>query len=342
MRVLNLTNPAFGLGQTFSRYLAPLVNSRKRPTVLKVLNALHAESERRAKRIVLRSRPFILHIEPTNDCNLHCPFCVTGSKQNPIPKGRIKLGQYRQVIDEIHRTLVLVRLDGIGESFLHPDIFAMISYATEKRVASAVSTNFTTFGPGDFDHLIDAGLDYLIISFDGSTKATYEGKRVGAHFERVLASIRELVRVKRERRSRTPFIELQFIVLDENERELPAIEALARSLGVDRLLIKEARDEQLQTTRSLESLALGGDPCFWLWYVLNVAWTGDLKDCCTGGLSSQFSFGNIFRNPVMTEWNNDRMRSVRRLFVTRDAQELQALEGCRCLACSKLPRRGHE
>lgn len=337
MHILNLDNSAYGLGQTVSRYLLPLLNSPRRPMLLKSLNALRSELERHRKRVTVRSVPFVLHIEPTNYCNLRCPNCVASSPKRRRPMGVLTLEQFQAVIDQLRRTLILARLDGAGESTLNRDIFSMIEYAAKRKVATAISTNLTTMARDDFGKMIDAGLDYLIISFDGITKATYEKVRVGANFEKVVASIRELVRVRRSRRSRTPFIEIQCIVFDENAHEVEGMKAFARSLGVDRLLVKEGRGHRILRVRQRGASRGLGDPCYWLWYVLNVSWCGDLKVCCTDGLESPFSFGNILERPVLQEWNNERMRAVRQLFVSRTAPLEEVLRGCGCLACCKLP-----
>ncbi|MFH1680420.1 MAG: radical SAM protein [Candidatus Eisenbacteria bacterium] len=333
MKTLYLTNPAFGLSQTIARYFEPIRRSPKRIRGRKILNAIRAEMGRRMKKTEVSARPFILHFEPTNICNLKCPNCYTGSGKNPLPKGYLPFDFYKTVIDELKAHLVLVRLDGIGESFLHPRIFDMIRYATDANVVSAISTNFTALKREDLGRIIDAELDYLIISLDGATKETYEKLRFGAEFEEILANIREIVRLKRARKSRTPFIEAQFIAFEENVGEIQAVEQLARDLGVDRLLIKEARVEQLTDTRNSRS---GVRPCYWLWYVPNISWTGHMKTCCTGGPSSLHSFGNVVGKSVLAEWNNERMQSIRGLFTKYDEEVWRSFEGYLCYQCYKL------
>jgi len=333
MNVLNLTNPAFGLGQTFTRYLEPLLNSPRKPGLGKIANAFRAEMERRAGKTIVKSMPFILHFEPTNLCNLKCPTCYTAKGWSATPRGSVSFGDYRKVIDELKGALVLVRLDGLGESFLNPDLFSMIRYTARSGIASAISTNLTTFKPGDCEKVVDAGLDYLIISLDGATKETYEKIRVGADFERVISTVKEMVAAKKARKRRTPFIEIQFILFEENAHEAKRVEKLARSLGIDRVLFKEAREGRLRETREKSAET---KPCYWLWYVMNVVWTGDLKACCTSGLASAYSFGNIIKNPVRTEWNNAAMQASRRLFTAEADRNAQSLAGCKCLTCYKL------
>jgi hypothetical protein len=111
---------------------------------------------------------------------------------------------------------------------------------------------------------------------------------------------------------------------------------LAASLGVDRFLVKEARNEKNAPVRKMASRKV--QPCFWLWSVLNLNWQCDIKVCCDG-LMERFSFANVLQNGVRGVWNGSAMQSARKLF-TEDTRETRtSLAGCRCLSCFKLGSR---
>jgi len=75
------------LGQTFLRYLPAVVNTSKKIGIKKILNVLHAEFERKIRKVKVTAHPFILHVELTNVCNLKCPYCVTGNESKVLKKG---------------------------------------------------------------------------------------------------------------------------------------------------------------------------------------------------------------------------------------------------------------
>jgi len=315
------------------RYLPAVINSRKRIGIKKIINALYAEFERRIKRVKLKSHPFILHIELTNFCNLQCPYCLTGNNTNFQQKGSLKFEDFKQIIDNMKDYLVIVRLDGIGESFLNSNFIKMVEYATQNNIISAVSSNFVINDKKLIENLIDAGLDYLIVGLDGASQEAYEKVRPGGKLETVVENIKFLVEKKKSKKSRTPYIETQFITFEENHTDVEPTKKLSESLKVNRHLTKDLRN---YASNIIEYKSHKPEPCYWLWYVLNVTWQGDLKACCLEGLASKFSFGNILKNNILDEWNNDNMIKIRKLFMNQDPEVMNEMKTCICLDCYKL------
>lgn len=327
------------LGQTFFRYLPPLLNSPKKVKLKKVINALRGEYERRIKRIKIKSYPFILHIEPTNACNIRCPNCITGAGENNQEKGMMQFETFKKIVDDLKEHLVIIRLDGLGESLLHKDFFKMLKYASQNNIITSLSTNFTAITPDNISAFIDAGLDYIIVGLDASTEETYQKVRTGGNLELVIKNLKKLIELKKERKSKTPFIETQFITFNDNAHEVEQTRELSIQMGVDRHLIKDLRQfyeklikEESEIPRKEKKLK----SCYWLYYVLNVNWKGDLKTCCLDGLDSKFSFGNINVNNAVEEWNNSSMQNIRKLFIKKNSDLMKELAGCACLRCYKF------
>lgn len=321
------------LGQTVLRYFPAIINSNKKISFKKILNALRAEFERRIKKVKLSSHPFILHIELTNVCNLKCPYCLTGNDTNYQQKGFMSFESYKKIIDDLKDYLILVRLDGLGESFLNKSFFDMVEYASKNNIITSVSSNFVTLSKEDTEKLIDVGLDYLIIGLDGATEEAYQKVRPGGKLETVIQNTKFLVDKKKMRNSKIPYIETQYITFQENSHEVEQVKNLSVSLGANRHLIKDLRDlpSNIAINKSHKTKS-----CYWLWYVVNITWQGDLKACCLAGLASDFSFGNILSNNISDEWNNTTMQDIRKLFIEKDAKIMEDMKGCICLDCYKL------
>src|SRR5262245_1754762 len=66
----------------------------------------------------LWSRPWHLVVEPSNACNLKCPYCFTGAGGRGRTLGRLPLEAFRRVLEEIGDYLVDVELFGWGEPLL--------------------------------------------------------------------------------------------------------------------------------------------------------------------------------------------------------------------------------
>jgi MoaA/NifB/PqqE/SkfB family radical SAM enzyme len=333
VRFLSLLYGPQELGQTFLRYLPAILNSPKRIGIKKLLNAMRAEFERRIKRVKLSSHPFILHIELTNICNLKCPYCLTGNDTNYQQKGYLSLEGFKKIIDDLKDYLILVRLDGVGESFLNKNFIEMVAYASQNNIISAVSTNFVAISKEDTENLIDAGLDYLIVGLDGATEEVYQKVRPGGKLDTIIENTKYLAEKKKSRKSKIPLIETQFVTFEENYHETEQVRTLSVSLGADRHLVKDLRELPANVAKNKKDKI---KPCYWLWYVANVTWHGDLKACCLAGLASEFSFGNILDNNITDEWNNVSLQNIRKLFIKKDIQIINDIDGCICLDCYKL------
>ena len=273
------------------------------------------------RRPVVWGRPFMLMVEPTNLCNLKCPLCPSGNGEMSRERGNMDLGHYRKLIDETGDDLVLLLLWNQGEPFINKSLAEMIRYAHDKRIPTITSTNghFVRTREEALE-LVDSGLDEIIISLDGVDQETYERYRVGGKLERVLGAARLLAAAKRERSSRTPLVNLQFIVFRHNEEDLTEAERLARELEADQFLVKTAQvyspedaatflpeQDLYRRYEGLEEnsrpaggegngLRVKGQPargCKVLWYSSMVNWNGDVAPCCFDK-DVDYRLGNAF------------------------------------------------
>jgi sulfatase maturation enzyme AslB (radical SAM superfamily) len=99
------------------------------------------------------------------------------------------LGAYIDLIKQ-HRPRVVVLYHG-GEPLLHPDLAAMVRIATLHGVTKTqVVTNSSLLTADIAQGLIDAGLDELHTSFDGTSASENDAIRRGGHFDKDSANVR--------------------------------------------------------------------------------------------------------------------------------------------------------
>ena len=84
-------------------------------------------------------------------------------------------------------------------------------------------------------------MDRLIISIDGTTQDVYQQYRVGGHLDKVLDGARNVVKWKKELKSKTPFIIFQFLVVKPNEHQIDEVKKIAKDIGVDDVWFKTAQ-----------------------------------------------------------------------------------------------------
>ena len=182
--------------------------------------------------------PTHVQLEPTSVCNLRCVLCpVTEGLERPV--GHMEFRTFQKIIDELGQHLFIIILWDWGEPFLNPSIYDMISYAKTRDIGVISSTNGHVFARGDHaEQLVRSGIDYIVFAVDGVTQATYESYRQGGDLETVTAGIKRIVEARRALQSRTPLIDLRFLVMKHNEHEIPRLKGFARSLEVDALTLR--------------------------------------------------------------------------------------------------------
>ncbi len=313
MRLMRRKKLAMSHGETARRYLAPLSpNLHRYLTPRKLRNIALAEVDMRTRARVARGLPYVLHLEPCNACTLRCPLCITGARDNQLPTGTLKFDAFSRLMARLKDHIVFVRLDGSGEPFINRDFMAMVEYTHASGVGTVVSTNFQNSDPADAERLVRSGLDYIIVSLDGTTQDVYEQYRVGGDMNLVLDNMRAVIDARDRLGKRTPFVEWQFLEFDHNAHQVPDAQRMAADLGVNRILVSNARPSAWQANIEHDAQRT----CYWFYKSLNVAWTGDLKACCSDGLGEEFSMGNLLEQSLEEIWNGPAMLELRDLFLS--------------------------
>ena len=79
-----------------------------------------------------------------------------------------------KVIDNVKNHCVYINLWIAGEPLLNPELEKMVEYANKQNIITCISTNAMLLTKERTKNLIAAGVDRVIISFDGATKESYE------------------------------------------------------------------------------------------------------------------------------------------------------------------------
>jgi len=290
-------------------------------------------------------------IEPTNACNLHCPICPTGSGRMKRAKGMMRLEDFRLIMDKFGSRCLAAQLFKDGESFLCPDIYDMIEYASTRGVVTTCSTNGNAFPDDDsIRSLIDTGLDEISFSVDGCTQETYEQYRRGGSLRQVTEAIGLLAEAKRARGVHHPRVIAQFIVMKHNEHEAEEFADWARQLGADEVHVKpvylsnpsgevlwrdflptdhQCRQYEVSDGKLAHKVKDASRPCQEVWTDLVVHWNGDVVPCCYDE-EGMYVLGNILEQSLEDIWFGEKFVSFRRRLVTRK-ESMPLCANCRPL-----------
>jgi len=273
--------------------------------------------------------PVSVSFEPTTSCNLRCPECPSGLRQFTRPKGMLEQDFFRKTINEIHKELFYLIFYFQGEPFLNPEFLEMVKYATSKKIYTATSTNAHYLTSEVAKATVESGLDRLIISIDGSTQETYKQYRVGGNIEKVLEGARNIVKWKRELKSKTPFVFFQFLVVKHNEHQIEDIKRIAKEIGVDEVRFKTAQvydyendpnhliPENKKYSRYIKNSDGSHRPknkmanhCWKLWHANVITWDGLVVPCCFDK-DAQHRLGNLRTQSFREVWQNPEYRTFR-------------------------------
>lgn len=312
LRLLNKAKLALSHGETVKRYLHPFLPGLPRYlTPRKLANMGLAELDMRRKAVKVRSLPYVLHLEPTNVCTLRCPLCITGTRELQVPTGLLKFERFQQIVDSAKDHVVFMRLDGVGEPFLNPDLLRMIRYAHDAGIGTAISTNFQSVKPERMEEVVRSGLDYMIVSLDGVTQEVFEKYRVGGDIQKVYDNLKAVLEAKHKHPESKLFVEWQFLEFDHNAHEVDEARRQAEALGVSRFLVTDARPSRWKKELVTEAQST----CYWFYKALNVSWTGELKACCSDGLGERWSMGQLGDASLAEVWNGPTLQHLREMFV---------------------------
>ncbi|MBC7362212.1 MAG: SPASM domain-containing protein [Candidatus Aminicenantes bacterium] len=178
-----------------------------------------------------------LYIEPTSGCNLKCQTCIRLTWNEPFGAMRWELFEKLCAELKFFPHLQSIMLAGFGEPLFHPDIVRMVEKLKNATSASVeITTNGTLLDEFMAKGLLEAGLDRLWVSFDGTSETSFNDIRQGANFRLVLENVQGM-RDLATALDKPLAIGISFVVMRDNINDLKNIEELIQAVGADRVLI---------------------------------------------------------------------------------------------------------
>jgi tungsten cofactor oxidoreducase radical SAM maturase len=177
-----------------------------------------------------------LYIEPTTGCNLHCRTCIRNVWEDEV--GQMSWSTFQTLLESLDQLPDLTRVvfTGFGEPLSHPQILEMIQSVRNRGLSVTLGSNGLLLNNAMAGELVRLGVDRLVISVDGVKPETYASVR-GAMLSQVLDNIRTLNEAKKEFKSLTPALGIEFVILKSNVAELADLTKLASRLNAARVLV---------------------------------------------------------------------------------------------------------
>ncbi len=247
-------------------------------------------------------------------------------------------------MDDMARHVTYINFYFQGEPFIHPKFLSLVKYASQKKIYTSTSTNAHFLHDELAKQTVLSGLDRLIISIDGTTQEVYEQYRVNGTLEKVLSGAKNILKWRKELKSRTPFVIFQFLVVQPNEHQIDEVQMLAKELGVDEVRFKTAqvydyengnplipKNEKYSryTKRSDGTYSIKSsldNHCWRMWSGCVVTWDGKVVPCCFDK-DATHQLGDLSAQSLSAIWNNDAYKNFRAA-IFRSRKDIDICANC--------------
>lgn len=272
----------------------------------------------------IKGMPVSISTELTNNCNLNCPHCTSGSGLMARKRGFMDIGLFKKVMNEVAPYLYNVNLYFQGEPMLHPMFFSFLGNSGNSR--TVVSTNGHFLSIENSEKIVRSGLNKLIISLDGMDQETYSAYRVNGSVMSVIEGIKNVTQAKKSHNS-SLIIEIQLLVNRFNEHQIPQVRRLAERVSASlrlksmQILNKEEVSSWLPSDRKYRRYKMKEgeyklknslpDRCARLWFNPVITWDGKVVPCCFDK-DSEYVMGDLNYDSFREIWNGPKYRIFRK------------------------------
>ena len=257
--------------------------------------------------------PLNVDIEVTDACNLKCIMCVHGTTGVP-DTDMLDISFGKQMIDQAAAGGVQsVKFNWRGEPALHKGLEDLIRYAKSKGILEVqINTNGIPYTEERIEHIIDAGLDRVIVSMDGTNKETYEHIRVGAKFEKLMRNIKLFHDIRTRKGQAKPFIRIQMVRMQDNHEQVDELQEMWKGIADD-IAVKDVTDRGQGGHLNMgDQVSIGRRRCNQPWQRMIVARDGMVYPCCSDWYCT-YPIGDAKKQSLKEIWTGKPMEDLRNL-----------------------------
>jgi len=267
--------------------------------------------------------------------------------------GDLNINKFIYIVEQFPN-IKEVALQGVGEPLLNPYFFDMVKYLKENNIKVSFNTNGSLLNDKNIKKIFTLGVDELRISYDATTKKSFEAIRQGLKFEKITENIIKTTKYKKGLRNPITKLTLTIVGMKKNFHEIPKIVGLAIKNSFDKiellnlyilnkgiatfdnsLLSLEIKNVKNMITLINKKCKINGveflspllDPydvhlhilnCKWPFEGVNITWDGYVTPCCVISNPEVLNFGNIFETSIHKIWNSPKYKDFRRSFLKKE------------------------
>ncbi|MFN8058821.1 MAG: SPASM domain-containing protein [Vicinamibacterales bacterium] len=268
--------------------------------------------------------PEIVQIESTNICNAKCVFCPRDDMDRD--EGVMDMALFQKIADECARLRIHhMRLHNYGEAFVDRRLVEKVRYAKSIGIPEVgLISNGSLITEQAARGIVEGGLDAINISVDAAGKNVFEATRVGLKYDKVIANVERLLRIRAELGRTRPKLILSFVRQDNSDEEQRFIDTWRGR--ADKIHITELHN----WAGTLNQESDVRYPCYRPWLTFTALWDGRVSLCCADFNGSEV-LGDLRTSTIEEIWNGERYRTVRAAHLEHGGPSI-------CQSCD-LPRK---
>jgi len=264
--------------------------------------------------MIQEQRPFPnrVVIENTTACNAHCTICPREKLKRKIEF--MGLETFQKLLDDcVQAGAKKLSLHNFGEPLLDRYLSDKIRYAKSKGIKETyIVTNASLLSKELSEKLISAGLDKIKISFYGIDQEEYEKVHIGLNYEKTIKNICDLLKLKKQVKSKTPEVTLRYIGSISNF--IRFYRQWSKYRGLCKIIT--GRLHNYTTGRNYNPISRIKRPnylksCRYVKKsVLYILVNGDVVPCCYD-FNGVLFMGNALKQNIKQIWNGELFRDFR-------------------------------
>ena len=284
--------------------------------------------------------PVCIDMELTNNCNLHCLFCPTGTGTSTRNKGFMAEEVFQKILENLKGTKVGLRFSRWGEPTLHPKIIDFFKMAKEDGHLLHLNTNGQLLNETFITNLINTGLDSIKFSFQGVDEKTYQEMRQDSSFKKLLENIKTVYNIRGEKA--LPYIHVSTTTTYETDDEIKgfkeSISPFCDLVTAGKTKLEHIEIEKTKLNGSQKKLLLELKEkesmveerlkiCPEVFGKVSVDWDGQITGCCSD-YNREMIIGDIKKDSLYNIFHGEKVEEYRKMLRKREFEKIPHCSRC--------------
>ena len=286
------------------------------------------------------SYPVCIDIELTNNCNLQCLFCPTGTGTSTRNKGFMAEEVFQKILENLKGTRAGLRFSRWGEPTLHPKVIDFFKAAKKNGHFLHLNTNGQLLNEIFIIDLINAGLDSIKFSFQGVDEKTYQEMRQDSSYKKLFENIKTVYSIRGTRA--LPYIHVSTTTTYETDYEIKrfkegispycdlvtAGKTRLEHIEIEKVKLNDSQKKLLSELKEKESMVEERlKICPEVFGKVSVDWDGQITACCSD-YNRGMIIGDITKDSLQNIFHGEEIKKYREILRKREFEKIPHCSRC--------------